>query len=174
MDKLLYFSYGSNMSLPRIRQRVSNAQAVSVARLYQHRLRFHKRSLDGSAKCGIEHTRNPDDSVYGVVFHLLANEKPLLDSYEGLGNGYEEKTVAVFLPNDEVLKATTYYATHIDASLRPYHWYKEHVLRGAREHDLPGHYIDTIESVSSVADPDPVNHARELSVYSQSIKKSSC
>lgn len=43
---------------------------------------------------------------------------------------------------------------YINDSLRPYHWYKEYVLRGAREFGLPGRYIDDfIESVASVEDP---------------------
>jgi hypothetical protein len=161
------------MSSPRIRQRVANAQAISVARLREHRLSFRKISPDGSAKCDIEHTRDSDDFVYGVVFHLLKSEKPVLDRYEGLGNGYEEKTVSVILPGDEIVDAITYYATHIDASLRPYHWYKEHVLRGAREHKLPGHYINIIKAVCSVPDPDDDNHLRELSIYSELIEKTS-
>lgn len=85
---------------------------------------------------------------------------------EGLGNGYEEKTVVVIMPGGSVLEAqTSYYATHIDASLKPYHWYKEHVLRGARENGLPAPYLQIIESLESVADPNPERHALELAIY---------
>lgn len=166
MGKLLYFSYGSNMSTPRINKRIDSATVVATAQLYQHSLQFHKKSVDGSAKCDIMHTMNPDDIVHGVVFEILASEKHVLDRYEGLGNGYNEKQVSIILPYGESVRATTYYATHIDASLRPYRWYKEHVLRGAREHALPAEYITAIEAIASVPDPDQDNHVKELSIYS--------
>lgn len=154
------------MSTPRLKYRVESATVLSVARLYQHSLRFHKKSTDGSAKCDIEHTKNPNDIVYGVVFEILASEKHVLDRYEGLGNGYEEKTVSIILPDDTSIAASTYYATHIDTSLKPYHWYKEHVLRGAREHALPLEHITAIEAIPSTPDPDQDNHVKELSIYS--------
>lgn len=167
MQTLLYFSYGSNMSTPRIKKRIESATVISTAHLIEHSLRFHKKSADGSAKCDIEHTKNPDDVVYGVMFEILAREKRILDEYEGLGNGYEEKQVSIIIPDGEALVATTYYATHIDASLMPYHWYKEHVLRGAREHALPPEHIAAINAVTSIADPIQENHMKELSIYSR-------
>lgn len=154
------------MSTPRIKHRVESATVVSTAHLYEHSLRFHKKSVDGSAKCGIEHTTSPDDIVYGVVFEMLASEKHILDRYEGLGNGYDEKYVSIILPHGETVEAATYYATHIDASLKPYHWYKEHVLRGAREHALPPEHIAAIEAIPSIPDPDQDNHIKETSIYS--------
>ncbi len=153
------------MSTPRIRRRVESATVVSTARLIHHTLRFHKKSIDGSAKCGIENTNNPADIVHGVVFEILASDKRILDRYEGLGHGYEEKQVSLILPHGGAVDARTYYATHIDTSLMPYHWYKEHVLRGACEHSLPTAYIAAIEAVTSIADPDQQNHIQELSIY---------
>jgi len=162
---VLYFSYGSNMSTPRIRKRVASATVVSTARLHEHSLRFHKKSVDGSAKCDILHTRDYDDVVHGVLFDIDERDKRVLDVFEGLGKGYEEKQVRVYLPGGRAVIAATYYATHIDASLQPYHWYKEHVLRGAREHALPSGHIAAIEAVESIDDPDAGNHAAELSIY---------
>lgn len=145
--------------------RVESATVITTAHLTGHLLRFHKKSADGSAKCDIEYTENPDDKVYGVIFHILQNEKHILDTYEGLGNGYEEKQVSAYLPDGRVITASTYYATHIDTSLQPFHWYKEHVIRGAREHALPADHIAAIEAVESIADPDKTNHSAELSIY---------
>jgi hypothetical protein len=34
-------------------------------------------------------------------------------------------------------QGSAYFATHIDSSLKPYHWYKEHVLRGVKENGFP-------------------------------------
>lgn len=165
MASLLYFSYGSNMSTPRLVDRVPSAKGVSIARLEKHRLKFHKKSNQGSGKCDIEHTNNPNDIVYGMVFQILASEKAALDKKEGLGSGYNEKSVSVLAQNGESLNAVTYYATDIDPSLKPYGWYKEHVVRGAKEHRLPPEYIKSIEAVEFVVDPDQKRHNKELSIY---------
>lgn len=153
------------MSTPRIKRRVESASVISTARLYGHSLRFHKKSVDGSAKCDIDYTNNPDDIVHGVLFEILTSEKHILDRHEGLGNGYDEKHVSIILPQGDPVRASTYYATHIDASLSPYHWYKEHVIRGAREHALPDEHIAAIEAITSIPDPDQSNHVKELSIY---------
>ena len=165
MSSLLYFSYGSNMSTPRMAARVPSARFVCVACLERHKLRFHKIGRDGSAKCDIPASHDPQDRVFGVVYELPAAGKPLLDEFEGLGRGYEEKSVRLTGPAGESMHALSYYATAIDAALKPYHWYKEHVLRGAIEHDLPEYYVLALESVESITDPDPATHTRELSVY---------
>ena len=165
VSTIFYFAYGSNMSTPRIRRRIQSARVLSSACLAGHCLRFRKKSIDGSAKCDIELTRVGEDRVHGVVYEIPVSEKNVLDRYEGLGNGYEDKQVSIVVPGGEVITATTYFATHIDASLKPFHWYKEHVLRGAYEHALPGDYVANIEAVHSIPDPDRDKHATELSIY---------
>jgi len=165
MDTMLYFAYGSNMSTPRLINRVSSARVVAVARLKQHRLKFHKKGKDTSGKCDAEFTNDAKDVVYGVVFEIAASQKAKLDEKEGLQNGYEEKKVSVYTGNGEELKAVTYYATHIEQTLKPYEWYKEHVLRGAREHGLPAEYVTTIKTVQAIPDPDKSRHDSELSIY---------
>lgn len=49
----------------------------------------------------------------------------------------------------------------IDASLRPYDWYRDFVLKGARQHGLaPGYIANRIACVKIVADPNPRRAAR--------------
>ncbi|MFZ0430707.1 MAG: gamma-glutamylcyclotransferase [Acidobacteriota bacterium] len=90
------------------------------------------------------------------------DEKCDLDRAEGLGRGYDSRDLR--LATDQGTRDAFAYVANpawIDDSLRPYHWYKEYVLRGAREFGLPGRYIDEyIESVPSVEDPD-ARRARE-------------
>jgi hypothetical protein len=134
--------------------------------LTHHELRFHKISnKDGSAKCDIFETGKQTQIVIGVVFDIAESEKPLLDKAEGLGNGYETKDVAVELHNSIIVEAYTYYATHIDPSLRPFHWYKQHVLAGAFEHGLPEDYVRAIHAIESIDDPDDTRHQNELAIY---------
>ncbi|SFR64637.1 AIG2-like family protein [Marinobacter daqiaonensis] len=163
---MLCFTYGSNMSRARLQARLPSARPFAVATLPGHRLRFHKRARDGSAKCDAERTRNPEDRVIGVIYEIADDEKPDLDRYEGLGFGYEQKMVELETAWGHA-QAWMYYAADIDPSLKPYRWYREHVLIGAREHDLPPDYIARIEAVESVDDPDVKRSHRELAIYRQ-------
>jgi gamma-glutamylcyclotransferase len=161
---MFYFAYGSNMSFKRLNERISNITRLGVATLYQHDLRFHKASeKDGSGKCDIFETNDPEHLVIGVVYEIDPVEKPTLDKYEGLG--YEVKQVSVDM-NGKLITAYAYFATLIDQELKPLHWYKEHVLRGARENSLPDDYVSKIEMVDSVDDHDVDRHKRELEIYS--------
>ncbi|WP_350034983.1 gamma-glutamylcyclotransferase [Marinobacter salarius] len=101
----------------------------------------------------------------GVVYEIDDSEKPDLDRHEALGFGYDEKQVEL-KTEQGTLRAWMYYATRINNSLKPFHWYKDHVLIGARENGLPADYIAQIEAVESIDDPKPERHARELSIYS--------
>ncbi len=163
---MLCFAYGSNMSTARLRARTPSARVVAVAVLAEYRLAFHKRSrVDGSAKCDAAYTGRHEDRVIGVVFEIPNHEKPLLDAVEGLGAGYEQRQVSVTLADGQERHAQIYYATDVDESLKPYDWYREHVLIGAREHGLPADYIASIELVESAPDPDRERCRRELAVY---------
>ena len=161
----VYFSYGSNMSSRRLMERAPSATFLSIATLQEHRLQFHKKSKDGSSKCDAKYTANQDDCVIGVVFTMSTSDKKKLDRKECLGFGYEEKTVTVVLENGTQVEASTYCAIKTDATLNPWSWYKEHVLRGARENNLPHDYISVIENIESLPDPNTERHAQELAIY---------
>ncbi len=148
-------------------ERAPSATFLSIATLTEHKLQFHKKSKDGSGKCDAEHTSNRNDCVIGVVFAMSASDKKELDRKEVLGFGYKEKTVTVTLENGDQIEAAIYYATATDSALNPYSWYKEHVLRGARENNLPHDYISIIENIASLPDPNMDRHEQELGIYIQ-------
>jgi len=162
---MYYFAYGSNMSIKRLKERVLSANLITIASLHRHTLRFHKKGIDGSGKCNACETGNAKHSVIGVVFDIDISEKPALDRKEGLGHGYDEKPVELVTHSGELLQAYTYYARLIDSTLKPYHWYKKHVLIGARENRLPENYIETIDSIESIPDPMPERHEIEMRLY---------
>lgn len=164
MEELFYFAYGSNMSSRRLRQRVPSARPLDVARLDGHRLAWHKQGRDGSGKCDIAPAR-PDDAVYGVVYVMDGAHRPHLDQAEGLGWGYELKHVELWLTGGESLTAFTYRAIRIDPSYVPYDWYRDHVLIGAREHNLPDHYVRLIENVPTFEDLDKRRERMERQLY---------
>lgn len=162
---MYYFAYGFNMSLKRLQARVPSARKVGRAHLDGHQLRFHKRGKDASAKADAYFTERSQDRVVGVVFTIDPAEKQHLDHAEGLGFGYDLKDVSLCVDGLEPVSAFTYFAIHIDCSMKPYHWYKHHILHGAREAGLSVTYLESIDRFTSVDDPDAHRHTREMSIY---------
>ncbi|BBB25951.1 gamma-glutamylcyclotransferase family protein [Amphritea japonica] len=159
-----YFAYGSNMSVARLRQRVPSACVIGVYYLDGHSLRFHKSGQDGSAKCNVCYTGG-EGRVYGVLYEIDSVEKIQLDKAEGLGVGYGEKMVQIYNLNGTNVEAITYYALQIDEVLKPYSWYVNHVVIGAREAELPDEYILSITSTESVDDADAARNTREREIH---------
>jgi gamma-glutamylcyclotransferase (GGCT)/AIG2-like uncharacterized protein YtfP len=162
---IAYFAYGSNMASHRLLRRLPGARHVEAGILTGHQLRFHKNDSGMSGKCNIELTNDHSDEVYGVIYQISNQDKQTLDRIEGLGKGYSEKIVSITTLSGGILTSVTYFAIDIDHSVIPYHWYKQHVLRGAIEHGLPTEYISRIESIESQEDPDQRRSHRELSIY---------
>ena len=167
-NTFLYFAYGSNMSLERLRaaDRTPSAELIGSARVSGYRLVFDKIGRDGSAKADCERTALPRDAVHGAIYRIAHRDRPALDAAEGLGRGYDAFDIAVELDAGTVT-ALTYLATRKDASLLPYSWYLQHVLHGARQCGLPASYIAAIERVASLRDPDAGREARELLIYAK-------
>ena len=160
-----YFAYGSNMSLLRLQERVPSAKRLETVTLKHHQLRFNMSGTDDSGKCDAFQTGNSTDSVIGAMFEINKDEKGVLDQAESLGSGYNEKLVSVQNDLGEIFEATTYYAIKLDASLKPYSWYLNHVIIGAKETKVPDEYLAVIESVECIEDTDMARDARQRSMY---------
>jgi hypothetical protein len=159
-----YFAYGSNMSRRRLAARVPSIQWGGCASLIDHRLVFHKVGRDGSGKCDV--LPHAGERVYGVLYRLPAVDRPRLDRHEDLGRGYALHWVVVEREGRPPIRAFTYRALIHDPQLRPYPWYLQHVLEGARENRLPPAYIEQIAASGVVEDPDAARQRREIAIYS--------
>ena len=163
-----YFAYGSNMLSKRLRHRIPSAKAIGTYTLPAHDLRFHKRSdRDNSGKCDVYQTDDQNDAVIGILFTIESADECKLDKAEGLGNGYEKKEVEVGDENGTTETAFTYYANRdcINDAIRPFTWYKQHVVTGAKEGGLPAEYIAKIEAVEADEDPDQDREQREMALH---------
>ena len=155
----LYFAYGSNLFIARLRteDRAPSAEKVATARLAAHTLRFHKESRrDGSGKCDAYATGCETDKVWGVVFKSDETEIESLDRAEACGYGYDKAWVDVETDQGD-MRAFTYVAshTHIKAELLPFPWYKRYVVEGACEHKLPAGYVAQVRDQATRPDPKP-------------------
>lgn len=151
---ILYFGYGSNMPKAVIEERVGPCERIGVAYITGYTLRFHKRSaIDHTGKCDAYLTGEPTDIVWGSVDRLSDHQIAVMDRIEG--PGYRRVTVEATM-GERIVEAHIYLARPeaVDRELSPIDSYKECVLTGARELDLPAAYVAAIEAVTSMPDPD--------------------
>ncbi|MDW7691586.1 gamma-glutamylcyclotransferase family protein [Flammeovirgaceae bacterium SG7u.111] len=158
---MIIFSYGSNMNLNRITQRVPSAKKITNAYLDGYLLKCIKKNRDGSGKATIIKTGNIEHRVWGILYNLDEAEKHLLDKAEGLHFGYNETHIEVTAAEGEVYTTQVYIAAPeaIDENLIPYHWYKAFIVSGAKENNLPASYMNALEKIPSEQDP---NEERQL------------
>lgn len=156
MTKIHYFAYGSNLHPLRLQERTPSARVIGVIKTRGRKLTFSKRgSRDHSGKCNLHESNNPLDAVFGVLYEIDSSEKEALDRAEGKGFGYHEQIVCFEL--DGVTYSPFAYiadSSYINESLRPYEWYKQFVIEGARYHSMPEEYISMLESIAAIPDPD--------------------
>lgn len=143
MDRL-YFAYGSNMSTARLCARVEGVRIRGSARLDDHRVRFDKPARDGSGKANL--MRAPGFVCWGVVFELHAEAWSVLDRFEP---GYRRQDCLVTLTSGEERGALVYVFQPNGPEIAPFAWYLDHVLEGAREHELPAPYVSALERTST-------------------------
>lgn len=163
---MLCFAYGSNMSSQRLAARIP-ARFVTTALLPAYRLAFHQQGDDGSGKCDIV-PASDQSAVYGVIWEVASHHKVTLDCYEGLNAAYDETWLTVTdLAGDGQFEVQAYVGKITSIGMRPYSWYKHHVLAGAREHRLPAAYVRALERIDARIDPDTERHAREMVLHGQ-------
>jgi len=150
-----YAAYGSNLHPRRLSERLSSARLITTGHLPNWSLYFDKRSKDESGKC---HIRAGSEGVHFAIFEVSARDKLTLDTIEGVGIGYSE--IPLCIPGCGDCFSYMAEKSHVDDSLQPYDWYKELVLIGARFHGFPDDYLQRIESIKALRDPDPDRRAK--------------
>ena len=152
---LTYAAYGSNLHPERLGRRIASARPCGTAFLDGWSLAFRKRGKDGSGKASL---LAGGDGVHVALYSISPDDRPILDSIEHAGIGYEAMTVD--MPDHG--RCFTYVATdaYIDDELRPFCWYRELVIAGARFQDFPTAYVDAIHAVRVKRDPDDARRRR--------------
>ncbi len=159
-DHHLYLAYGSNLLPDRLIERVGVVQTVSTVALPGWRLAFNKRGTDGSAKANLVPVPGSNEQAHGVVYRLARHQLPLLDGFEGCGDGYETLWLECEVEGRRHPVLTYLAPSHWQAGhLRPYDWYRDLVVAGACRHRFPAAYVRSLASVAVSKDP---NSARAI------------
>jgi len=163
-ETFLYFAFGSNMSSERIREKNPSAKFLKTARLTGYRFEYdgYSRKWEGSPAT-ITRTNNHEDQVYGVLWELNQEHLQTLDQQEGVARDIYRRLTLTVEPCSAVqhsqnadkyegaVKVVTYQMTPARIAKmkeeglgdsRPSRAYKDVILKGAREHNLPQSYID--------------------------------
>ena len=139
----LYFAYGSNMSSHRLRARLPRARSRGRGWLEDKRLVCNKPAEDGSGKANL--VDEAGAVVWGVLYKIEGDDWPTLDRYEP---NYSRFACQVHLEIDQRVPAETYLWTGQGPEIPPLGWYRDHMLEGAREHELPLDHIRLIERLA--------------------------
>ena len=126
------------MSSERLKERIPSVWSVTTARLNNYRFICNK--IGGSRVCYANIEYDENSHLYGVIYKLKPDDFNTLDIYEG---NYQRKEVKVET-NSKEINAITYISEYTGDNLQVDDWYKEHILAGAREHQLPEEYFQTI------------------------------
>jgi|GEM_PF-3402912 len=168
-EKFLYFAYGSNLPTLRMRSRCSSAEFAGVGKLENYSLAWNKTGKDGSAKCNL--VPDEDKIVYGAVYRIDKKELKSLRRAEGCcanrpqdevddaPDKYHEKIFLSFISdmnNNSFGDGVLTYIANVKKpdgaageELKPYEWYRDLVVLGAQEHELPQDYIEGLEKVAA-------------------------
>lgn len=164
MKTILYFAYGSNMLLQRLKSRCGSVRFHCIASVPGYEIAFIKKSKDRSGKATLLPTTAEAARIYGVVFQIDENEIKALDAFEGRGSGYER--IDDFRVETEIgaefLIVSTYIAAseHLDSLLQPYDWYLDLIVAGAEQAELPETYIQMLRATAAIEDPKPERPTR--------------
>jgi gamma-glutamylcyclotransferase len=141
MSSSLYFAYGSNLCVARLRELAPSAVARGAARAPGFALRIDKRGMDGTAKANLHAVSG--SAVWGVVYALEAADWPRLDARE---RDYARIEIEIFQGDERVL-AQTYRSDHLTSDAIAAAWYKRLIVDGARDHALPADWCAWLEGL---------------------------
>ncbi len=152
---MLYLTYGSNLHPNRLIERVGPVECVGKVRLPGWKLVFDKRGSDGSAKANLRAAPGSDVEAWGALFELDQKQYSILDRFEGAGRGYDSFWMDVIVDGKQRPALTYLTPSHWRAeTARPWTWYRDLVVAGARFHAFPQTVVQSIEQIEVRQDPD--------------------
>ena len=88
-----------------------------------------------------------NEHVPGFIYCIPQKEMKKLDKYKGLGRGYRAAWLDAIDKNGKLVHFYTCIGLKLKNNLPVHDWYREYVLTGAKDHDLPEYYINKLENV---------------------------
>jgi len=134
---MLYFAYGSNLSIDRLYKRCPSSRYIGTATLHGYTLVFRGRPKDAKATI----VKAPHGVVVGAVFDMAELDGIALDRFEGTPEVYRRATVRVIDWEGYEATVITYMMT-AKTDGRPRESYLNHIRSGYKDCGLPLGMID--------------------------------
>lgn len=150
MPHFLYFAYGSNLLAARLRARCPSAAFVGAASLADHVLACDVTARDGSTKFALRPA--PGGLGFGAVWRIDEVDRPSLAAVEGV-NYAETRGVLVVDGEGRRIDVDTWLPKRRPELGRPWDWYRDLALAGARECRLPERAIALVAATDADVDP---------------------
>lgn len=141
-----YFAFGANTCRDvLVRRRDIVPVASHAATLADHRLAFVHRGVPLIEPAFASVLAAPGETVHGVLHLLRPEDMRVLDRHES--SEYDRAVREVRTRDHGSFEAQLYVTRHPRDGLRPSRRYRDLLIRGAREHDLPEAWIRELESI---------------------------
>jgi hypothetical protein len=150
----MYFAYGSNMALDRLKARCPSARKVSIGRLDNHAIAFNLLGTKGEGKGGGIANVVPSitKKVFGVLYSINSDELKRLNQLEA-SMRYSVEKREIDAASMGVAEAIVYVANGGDAPIRPTDEYRKFIMIGASENQLPAEYVKELEQAMTAISP---------------------
>ena len=143
---ILYFAFGANTCRDvLVRRRGIVPIASEAAELADHRLAFVQRGVPLLEPAFASVVPSPGARVHGVLHELLARDMERLDRMES--GGYARLERIVTGRRRGAVPAQLYITRSPRHGLSPSRRYRDLLVRGARENDLPASWIAELDAI---------------------------
>ena len=147
----IYFSYGSNMDINRIKKRTPTSQKITIGTLENYNLVFDMIGTKGEGKGGgvanIEKQENSE--VYGVAYYINDNESKVLKSLE-ISMGYSTLEHNIHTKRYGYIKCWMFRRDNSKENHIPNKAYINFIITGMNENKFPEEYISKVKSIGKV------------------------
>ncbi len=133
----LYFAYGANMDAAAMALRCPASRLIGRGRLNRHRFFIMK---EGWASV----RRDPQGTVWGVLWDLALGDVPALDRYEGVSGGLYVKAYQPITSETGGTKRALIYLGRSAVSGQPRPDYMEAVVTAGEAAQLPPPYLQEL------------------------------
>lgn len=130
MGKVLYFAYGSNMSVRRMKERNINFYSIKPYILNGFKFIMNKRSMKNPQFGFANIVEDQSNCVEGVIYEIDKEDIKKLDKFEGYPKHYDR-----IIYNKNGLEFYVYIAKKewvSDIELKTFEKYKQYILEGKK------------------------------------------
>lgn len=144
---MLYFAYGSNLSIQKLYEKNIFPLTIRVAVLNDYKITFNKKSYKYDISYANIEQLN-ESTVEGLVYEITKADLKILDKIEGYPNHYYRKNVKIWIPEEEqFIIAFTYVATETKDDFYPTQEYMNMLLENSN--NFTPEYLKQLQNVKT-------------------------